>query len=192
MPFQCVAASIERAAEHWFTTGPVVDAVLASSAVPGVLPPVRIGDEHYLDGGLVNSIPVGAGADARGPHHVRAAGRPHRPAAAGTDQAVGGRVGRVRDRPPAPVRPRHGERFRPDAEVHVLPTGADDPPRYGDLSTLRYRDFRGVERRIAQAHRATADYLERAPERSRLMLPPVLVRRLVLAPAADRPDASSR
>ena len=59
VPFQCVAASIERAAEHWFADGPVVDAVLASSAVPGVLPPVRIGDEHFLDGGLVNSIPVG-------------------------------------------------------------------------------------------------------------------------------------
>ena len=56
--FQCVAASIERAAEHWFVEGPVVDAVLASCAVPGVLPPVRIGDETYLDGGLVNSIPV--------------------------------------------------------------------------------------------------------------------------------------
>ncbi|MGZ4616533.1 MAG: patatin-like phospholipase family protein, partial [Actinomycetes bacterium] len=59
VPFQCVAASIERAAEHWFETGPLVDAVLASAAVPGVLPPVRIGDEHFLDGGLVNSIPVG-------------------------------------------------------------------------------------------------------------------------------------
>ncbi len=59
VPFQCCAASIERAAEHWFTEGPLVDAVLASSAVPGLLPPVRIGDEHYIDGGIVNSIPVG-------------------------------------------------------------------------------------------------------------------------------------
>ena len=59
MPFQCVAASIERAAEHWFESGPLVDAVLASAAVPGILPPVAIGNEHFLDGGLVNSIPVG-------------------------------------------------------------------------------------------------------------------------------------
>ena len=58
MRFQCVAASIESAAEHWFTAGPIVDAVLASSAVPGILPPVRIGDEHFIDGGIVNSIPV--------------------------------------------------------------------------------------------------------------------------------------
>src|SRR5215218_2250823 len=59
VPFQCVAASIERAAEHWFTKGALVPAVLASSAVPGLLPPVEIDGEHYLDGGLVHSIPVG-------------------------------------------------------------------------------------------------------------------------------------
>lgn len=32
MPFQCVAASIERAREHWFTDGPLVDAVLSPVA----------------------------------------------------------------------------------------------------------------------------------------------------------------
>ncbi|MDQ1586240.1 MAG: hypothetical protein QOH80_1605, partial [Actinomycetota bacterium] len=51
IPFQCVAASIERAAEHWFESGSLVDAVLASAAVPGILPPVAIGGEHFLDGG---------------------------------------------------------------------------------------------------------------------------------------------
>jgi NTE family protein len=58
IPFQCVAASIERAAEHWFDSGPLADVVLASCAVPGILPPVPIGDEHFIDGGIVNSIPV--------------------------------------------------------------------------------------------------------------------------------------
>ncbi len=57
--FQVCAASIERAAEHWFDSGPVVDAVVASAAVPGLLPPARVGEEHYLDGGIVNSIPLG-------------------------------------------------------------------------------------------------------------------------------------
>ena len=58
VPFQCVAASIERAAEHWFAGGVLADVVLASCAVPGILPPVAIGDEHFIDGGIVNSIPV--------------------------------------------------------------------------------------------------------------------------------------
>ena len=39
VPLQVCAASIERAAEHWFDSGPVVDAVVASAAVPGLLPP---------------------------------------------------------------------------------------------------------------------------------------------------------
>jgi NTE family protein len=57
--FSVCAASIERAAEHWFTSGPAVPAILASAAVPGLLPPAEIDGEHFLDGGLVNSIPVG-------------------------------------------------------------------------------------------------------------------------------------
>src|SRR5690242_17576547 len=53
VPFQCVAASIERAAEHWFTSGPLEEAILASCAVPGLLPAVEIDGEHFIDGGIV-------------------------------------------------------------------------------------------------------------------------------------------
>src|SRR5215213_9792981 len=83
VPFQCVAASIERAAEHWFTAGPLIPAVLASSAVPGLLPPVELDGEHYLDGGLVHSIPVGRavalGAETIYVLHVGRIDRPLRP-----------------------------------------------------------------------------------------------------------------
>jgi NTE family protein len=65
MPFQSVAASIERAAEHWFTEGPLIEAVLASCAVPGLLPPVEIGEEHVL-GGASPARP-GIGAACRAP-----------------------------------------------------------------------------------------------------------------------------
>jgi NTE family protein len=165
VPFQCVASSIERAAEHWFTDGPLVDAVLASSAVPGVLPPVRIGDEHFLDGGLVNSIPVG------------------RAVSLGARRIYVLQVGRI-DRPlTAPTRPwqvasvafeiarrhRFGREMAEvpdDVEVHLLPTGAADAPRPADLSALRYRDFAKVDRRIEQAYRETAGYLERARSRT--------------------------
>ena len=51
IPFQCVAASIERASEHWFSEGPLVDAVLASSAVPGLLPPVEMGASTFWTAG---------------------------------------------------------------------------------------------------------------------------------------------
>src|SRR5262249_48335697 len=57
--FECVAACIERAVAHWFSRGSVVDAVLASCAVPGLLPPVEVGGEHFMDGGLVSWVPGG-------------------------------------------------------------------------------------------------------------------------------------
>jgi NTE family protein len=65
MPLQSVAVSIERAAEHWFTEGPLIETVLASCAVPGLPPPVEIDEGHFLGGGLVDSIPVGRASPAR-------------------------------------------------------------------------------------------------------------------------------
>lgn len=35
-----------------------VDAVTASCAIPGVFPPVQIGEEHYVDGGIRANLPV--------------------------------------------------------------------------------------------------------------------------------------
>ena len=118
--FQVCAASIERAAEHWFDSGPVVDAVVASAAVPGLLPPAKVGDEHYLDGGIVNSIPLGRAVQLGAVPGVRAPGRPDRPAADGAEAALGGRPGLLRDRPPAPVQPRAGRAAR-ERRGHVLP-----------------------------------------------------------------------
>lgn len=43
VPFQCVAASIERAAEHWFTTGDLADVVMVVSAARGARCPWRPG-----------------------------------------------------------------------------------------------------------------------------------------------------
>jgi NTE family protein len=154
VPFQCVAASIERAQEHWFSRGPVVDAVLASCAVPGLFPAVRVNGHHYLDGGIVNSIPVG------------------RAVALGARTVYVLQVGRIERPLSAPTRPwevamvafeiarRH--RFArevadlPDGvAVHVLPSGQDAAP----LATLRYRDTSGVPRRIEAARTASVAYL---------------------------------
>jgi NTE family protein len=40
------------------SSGPAVDAVMASAALPGLLPPVRVGDHLLMDGGVVNNTPV--------------------------------------------------------------------------------------------------------------------------------------
>jgi NTE family protein len=43
--------------EKLFTKGNLTDAVMASCAIPGVFPPVKIDDELMMDGGIVNPVP---------------------------------------------------------------------------------------------------------------------------------------
>jgi len=63
LPFHCVAASIEDATARWFESGPLVPAVMASCAVPGLLPPVEIGPGRL---GLSRSrSPAGTGFTRR-------------------------------------------------------------------------------------------------------------------------------
>jgi NTE family protein len=159
VPFQCVAASIEGASERWFTRGPIADAVLASAAVPGILAPVEIGGEHFIDGGIVNSIPVSRavqlGAKRIFVLHVGRLDRPLEPPRWPWEVAlVAFEVARrhrfVGDLAALP----------PGIEAHVLPTGQLDPPRYTDLSQFRYRDASRARERIARARAATAAYLD--------------------------------
>jgi NTE family protein len=157
VPFQCVAASIERAAEHWFTQGALVEAVLASCAVPGLLPPVELDGEHYLDGGLVHSIPVGRavalGADTIFVLHVGRIDHPLTPPTAPWEVAqVAFEIAR-RHRFAADL-----AALPPGVTVHVLPSGDPAPP---GAANLRYRDFSGVPARIDQAYRAARSHLDR-------------------------------
>lgn len=158
--FECVAASIERAEAHWFSQGPVVDAVLASCSVPGLLPPFRIGAEHFFDGGLVHSIPVS------------------RAVASGAKRIYVLHVGRIEQPLSVPTKPwevalvsfeiarrhRFAEEMAalpPDVELHLLPTGAANTA----LANLRYRDTSRVERRIQTAYEATHRYLSEHEQR---------------------------
>jgi NTE family protein len=159
--FQCVAASIERAAEHWFTAGPLAEVVLASCAVPGVLPPVRIGDEHFIDGGIVNSIPVSRAVllGAR-TIYVLQVGR--------LEQALKPprwpwEVGLVAVEVARRHRFAHDLNSLPDGvQLHVLPTGGSAAPAYNDLSApLRLRQLTAtVQRQIESAHEASLKYLQ--------------------------------
>jgi len=159
VPFQCVAASIERASEHWFTAGPITEAVLASAAVPGLLAPVAVDGEHFLDGGLVNSIPVSRAVELGATElYVLQVGRVDRPLEAPRWPWEVGLVA-------FEIARRH--RFAGDmaalperVQAHVLPTGQPDPPPYRNLSQLRYADASGIAERIARAHEASARYLE--------------------------------
>ncbi len=157
--FECVAASIERATAHWFSSGSVTDAVLASCAVPGLLPPVEIAGEHFLDGGLVRSVPIGRAAEL------------------GATRIFVLHVGRLEQPLQPPTRPwqvalvafeiarRHQfeEEFASlpqGVAVHVLPSGSTVP-----ALSVRYRSTSGVRGRIDAAYDAASAFLDRVTQR---------------------------
>jgi len=157
VPFQCVAASIERAAEHWFESGPLIPALLATSAIPVLFPPVEIDGQHFYDGGLVNSVPLGRAVDL------------------GASVIYVLQVGRIE----APLRPperlheaalisfeiarRHRyatamENLPTDVEVHVLPSG--NPVEFDDRRQLKWRDTQDTGELIEGGYKASRAYLE--------------------------------
>jgi NTE family protein len=58
VPFTCVATDVETAEEAWFDHGSLVEAIMASAALPAVFPPMVVAGRRYLDGGVVNDVPV--------------------------------------------------------------------------------------------------------------------------------------
>ncbi|WP_374586368.1 patatin-like phospholipase family protein [Pseudoduganella sp.] len=58
IPFGAVASDLKTGQPILFQRGNTGMAVRASSAVPGVFQPVKIGDHTYVDGGLVAPVPV--------------------------------------------------------------------------------------------------------------------------------------
>lgn len=156
VPFQCVAASIERAAEHWFSAGPLIDPLLASAAIPTLFPPVEIDGEHFYDGGLVNSVPVDRAIEL------------------GATEVFVLQVGRIEQplRPPTrfyepallafEISRRH--RFSkvrtaeiPGATVHVLPSANELD--FDDVRQVRWRDMADTDELIARSYAATNEFL---------------------------------
>ena len=149
--FQCVATDVEHAREVWFSAGDLVDPILASAALPGVLPAVEIDGISYLDGAIVNDVPISRAVEL------------------GATTIYVLHCGTI-DRPrPDPRRPidvvvqaywvaRH-HRFKRDletlpagVEAIVLPTGA--------TPTLRYNDFTRSGELLDAAYAASNQFLD--------------------------------
>ncbi|MDO8260067.1 MAG: patatin-like phospholipase family protein [Candidatus Magasanikbacteria bacterium] len=58
VPFTIVATDLNTGDEAVLKRGNILEAVKASSCVPGIFPPVKIGTDYYIDGGVVNPTPV--------------------------------------------------------------------------------------------------------------------------------------
>ena len=100
-PFLAIATELATGREAWLQQGSIVDAVRASIALPGLFSPVELDGKWFLDGGLVNPVPVSAcralGADiiiavnlngdlvGKHTHHPKAKKVQDKPASTGLD-----------------------------------------------------------------------------------------------------------
>lgn len=150
VPFQCVATDVASASEHWFDSGPLVPALMASASLPAVYPPREVDGREYIDGGVLNEI-----------HTTRAA-------ELGARELYILHVGHLDDRPIDVQRPFDGavraywthRRFRLEDDlgripgsctIHRLPAGMS--PR------LRFDDFSRGPDLAEQAYRRSSHYL---------------------------------
>ena len=128
-----VTTSLTDGRERWITRGPAVEAILASSAIPSIFPPVTIDGDVLVDGGVVNNVPIS------------------RALAAGCDRIYVLLCGPLHYHPPPPRRPAeaaltaffvavHARFVRelaslpPGVEVIVFSGGGEPSGQYRDFS----------------------------------------------------------
>lgn len=152
VPFQCIATDVAKARERWFRAGPLLDAVMASAAIPVVFPPVEIDGARYCDGGVVDDVPmrraVELGATKLYVLQVGTFDRPHEVPKRPLDMAMQAYWVNRRYR-----FHRELEMLPDDIEVVVLPTGEAPSVRFNDLA-------HGAEL-MDIGYRAAADHLDR-------------------------------
>ncbi len=156
--FECVVTDIERAAEVWLSHGSLVDAILASSAIPSVYPSVEIDGVQYRDGAIVNDVPIARvvelGATTIYVLHVgnleRQRAEPKRPLDVAVDAYWMARRHRF-------TRDLHS--LPPHVEAILLPTGA--PPK------LPFNDFSRSDELMANSYRASTEALDERLARRR-------------------------
>lgn len=151
VPFHVLATDVTDACEAWFDRGPLLGPLLASAAIPAMFPSVEIDGRRYVDGAVVNDVPVQHAVDlgARTIYVLEVGSfwqpwtDPRRPA----DSAIQAYN----------IARRH--RFQreldgvPDGvELHLLPHG--DPPN------VRLRDMTQSPLLLRTAHEVTTAYLD--------------------------------
>ena len=149
--FECVATDLHTGRARWFDRGPVEPAVLASCALPAAFPPVTIDGATYIDGAVVDTVPI-----SRALHH-------------GFVRVVVLHVGNFERPRAAPRRPidvllqsfsiTRNQRFAHEA-VHP-PAGVELVVLPGvDPGSVKRTDFSRAAELIDRAHAAAAAHLD--------------------------------
>ena len=58
-PFKVVACNLSKRQKVVYDSGSLVEAVMASLAIPGIFSPVKINGDLIIDGGVIEAIPIG-------------------------------------------------------------------------------------------------------------------------------------
>jgi NTE family protein len=149
--FAVVTTSLRTGAERWWETGDVRLPLLASAALPGAFPPVDIDGETYIDGGVVNNIPISKAFDMR------------------AKKVYVLDVGNLEKERPAPKRPydvlmqavsiARAHRYR--SERDNVPDGVEMVRMPSiDVGKLRYDDFSRSAELIERSYRASCSFLD--------------------------------
>jgi NTE family protein len=64
IPFTAVATDLAHSKEVWFQRGPLEQAMRASAAIPGLFQPVELDHRLFVDGGVLNPLPIAASVSA--------------------------------------------------------------------------------------------------------------------------------
>jgi NTE family protein len=159
IPLRVVTTDLETGDEILFVNGPLAPALLASAAIPGVFSPVEIDGRRYVDGAVVNLVPIS--------HAL--AGPVERLFVLDVSDPISERP--IRSPLDVVIRAFAISRdLRFDLELQWVPKDVEVvviPPPVDERDMF---DFSGGERLIEEAHRLTNDALddhEARPERQR-------------------------
>jgi len=161
IPLHLVAFDLLQGRELRLSTGSAVDAIAASASIPGIFPPVAIGEQRLIDGGVVNNTPIShaveLGAERIYVLPTQPHGRPARVPTGALDAAIQGLHLLAGCRLRADI-----ARYSTEAELILLPA----PSARGVQPTT----FEHSHRLIADARAATRTALQRSPCRAHLRL----------------------
>jgi NTE family protein len=155
IPLHVVATSLRTGRDRWFSSGSVVEPILASAALPAIFPPVEIGGELLIDGAIVDNVPISKalalGADRIFVLHV-------------------GNFDRPRRQPKRPIDAllqsfSIARNYRFLAETANPPDGVDVVVLPGvDPGNVKYNDFGRSPELIARGRAVTAGFLDSQEE----------------------------
>jgi NTE family protein len=153
IPLHLVAFDLAAGSEAVLSTGPACDAIVASCSIPGIFPPVELGEQLLIDGGVVNNTPICHAVELGAERiYVLPTREPSRtqlsPPRTALDAAIYGINLLVGSRLEADL-----ARYGGDAELIVLPAP--------NSRQVQPTDFEHSSRLSAEAHAATREALTR-------------------------------